>query len=605
MLQHIAFYRFVRISDMEVTLAALRAAADGLSGSVLVSEEGINGTLAGPSDLLDHFERQMNSHDVLAPHFAGMTFRRTDCRTPPFGRLKISRKRQLVEMGLPPVDASVQPEGSLLTPQQWREFIQRDDVVIIDNRNSFEYRLGRFGNAIDPGVANFRDFPQWIHAQLPEWKAQGKQIGMYCTGGIRCEKTAAWLATEGVHVAQLHGGILNYLQTFPGAGLSSGSADDSNATSLSRAVPDSASPSMDQADWQGECFVFDNRIALDSHLQETGRDPDTVYAGEADGEFRAQRAKRLQAAVKDGVAPSVVLCPPGAWDTLHAFLCERFPMVSPENWLKRLQAGDIADTAGNTFNVSSPYRAGIRILYYRSVQQEPAVPFEAKVLFANERFIIADKPHFLPVAPSGRYVTQTLLVRLRQQLQLVELMPAHRIDRETAGLVLLTTDARYRDAYQALFRRRKVRKVYEAVAPVNPQLQFPLQLEQRIEQAEHFMQMRVVAESAGSLSERGENDFNARVRIHILQSAGDRALYQLEPQTGVRHQLRVQMASLGLPICNDQIYPVLQPEAPVDSITATYEKPLQLLARELAFDDPVTGETFHFCSERSLQWAPG
>lgn len=591
MLQHIAFYRFTHIAALDAVLSAIRVAAEGLSGSVLVSEEGINGTLAGPSDLLDHFERQMHTHATLAPHFADLVFRRTDCKTPPFGRLKISRKRQLVEMGVPPVDASQQPAGSLLSPQEWRAFIARDDVVIIDNRNSFEYRLGRFQGAIDPGVANFRDFPHWMQSMLPRWQAEGKQIGMYCTGGIRCEKTAAWLATEGVHVRQLHGGILNYLQTIPDA----------------------------ERDWQGECFVFDNRIALDSRLQETGRDPATVYEGEADGPWRTQRAQRLQASVRQGVAPSVVLCPPGPWPTVHAFLCERFPMVSADEWMQRLSAGEIADTGGHVFRTESAYRPDVRIVYYRSVQQEPPVPFEANLLFENDRFLIADKPHFLPVAPSGRYVTQTLLVRLRRLTGYDALMPAHRIDRETAGLVLLTRDARYRDAYQALFRRRRVHKVYEAVAPATSHTAWPLQLNQRIGQAAHFMQMEVTGH--GSVDRSQWNAFprsnmwdaiplvslaecNARTRISCMDTDGTWSRYELSPETGVRHQLRVQMASLGLPIRYDRMYPVLQPEATLSEMQAQYATPLQLLARSLAFDDPVTGERFEFVSQRALQWPP-
>jgi UPF0176 protein len=567
MIQHIAFYKFVAIEDLDAVLAAVRQAACDLTGSVLMAKEGINGTLAGPGRLLDCFETTLATDPLLAPLFADMVYKRTDCKTPPFGRLKVARKRDIVEMGLPHVDAA-RPAGVLLDPAQWKDFMARDDVVIIDNRNSFEYRLGHFNGALDPGVQHFRDFPAYMETHLAQWQAQGKTIGMYCTGGIRCEKTAAWLAHKGVEVVQLKGGILSYFKDMPDA----------------------------HRQWRGECFVFDNRIALDTRLQETGRTLESVYEAQPDGPWRIARAQRLKASVRNGVAPSVVLCPPGPWPTFHAFLVERFPIVGEQDWARRLQAGEVADTAGHVIGLHDVYQAQVRLVYYRAMESEPPVPFEARVLFANERFLVADKPHFLPVAPSGRYVTQTLLVRLRQQLGLDDLMPAHRIDRETAGLVLLTVDSRFRDAYQALFRRRRVHKTYEAVAAHAPHLQWPCHLEQHIEQSSHFMQMQV--------SPEGGKPANAVVDIDQVQVVGESALYRLTPLTGVRHQLRVQMASLGLPLRNDQIYPVLQAESAVEQIAGTYAAPLQLLARELSFDDPVTGERFSFQSERCLQWPP-
>jgi UPF0176 protein len=161
-----------------------------------------------------------------------------------------------------------------VSPAAWRELIARDDVVLLDNRNSFEFRLGRFRNAIDPQVTNFRDFPAYVRAHADGWKAAGKTVAMYCTGGIRCEKTSAWMADLGLPLAQLEGGILNYFAQMPDA----------------------------QADWQGECFVFDNRVALDTRLQETATTLDDVYTGAPDGEWRLARAKRLAAAGDAGTS---------------------------------------------------------------------------------------------------------------------------------------------------------------------------------------------------------------------------------------------------------------------------------------------------------------
>ena len=262
-LLHSAFYRFVAIDDVDQMVLHLRALTQSLLGSILVAHEGINGVVAGPAAALDMFEQALHAD----ARFASMVFKHSACTTAPFGRMKVHKKSEIVYMGVDGVDA-VRQTGISVTPQQWRTLLNDEDVVVIDNRNSFEYRLGRFNNAIDPQVANFRDLPAFIEANVPAWQAAGKKIAMYCTGGIRCEKTSAWMQDNGVQVYQLDGGILNYFQTMPDA---------------------------DQ-DWQGECFVFDNRIALDTHLQETATTLEQVYDGEPDGEWRLQRARRLDGA---------------------------------------------------------------------------------------------------------------------------------------------------------------------------------------------------------------------------------------------------------------------------------------------------------------------
>ncbi|HET7792674.1 MAG TPA: rhodanese-like domain-containing protein [Rhizobacter sp.] len=259
---HIAFYRFAALQDPPAVAANLRLLAADLLGSVLVAHEGINGVLAGEAAALDAFEQALQQD----ARFTGMAFKRSACKTPPFARLKVHVKPEIVAVGVPGGGAS---PGTQVDPAAWRELIARDDVVVLDNRNSFEYRLGRFRNAIDPGVSSFRDFPRYVEAHAEQWKREGKTVAMYCTGGIRCEKTSAWMQGLGLQVRELDGGILNYFQSLPDAA----------------------------REWEGECFVFDNRIALDTHLQETGTTAEQVYAGEPDGEWRLQRARRLDESV--------------------------------------------------------------------------------------------------------------------------------------------------------------------------------------------------------------------------------------------------------------------------------------------------------------------
>jgi len=272
-LLHTAFYKFTALSQPEEVAARLRELvsqpAGELSGSILVAAEGINGMLAGTPEALDRIEEALMQDAAFAGAFNGMAFKRSACTTRPFGKMKVHVKKEIVPLGIEGVDG--QRTGINVSPQDWRELIKDPDLVLLDNRNSFEYRLGHFEGAVDPGVTNFRDFPAYVRAHAEQWKAQGKRVAMYCTGGIRCEKTSAWMLDLGLPVYQLEGGILNYFQQMPDADL----------------------------DWRGECFVFDNRVALDTRLQETATTLEDVYQAEADGAWRLARGRRLAQAGQD------------------------------------------------------------------------------------------------------------------------------------------------------------------------------------------------------------------------------------------------------------------------------------------------------------------
>lgn len=279
-LLHTAFYKFTPLPHPEQVAALLRELVsqqrvDGLTGSILVATEGINGMLAGTPEAVNRIEEALLQDPAFAGAFTGMVFKRSACTTRPFGKMKVHVKKEIVPLGIDGVDA--RRTGINVSPQDWRELIRQPDLVLLDNRNSFEYRLGHFEGAIDPQVANFRDFPAYVRACAPEWKAQGQRVAMYCTGGIRCEKTSAWMLDMDLPVYQLEGGILNYFQQMPDAG----------------------------RDWRGECFVFDNRVALDTRLQETARTLEDVYRDEPDGAWRLKRARRLAKACQDKPEKSV------------------------------------------------------------------------------------------------------------------------------------------------------------------------------------------------------------------------------------------------------------------------------------------------------------
>ena len=289
--------------------------------------------------------------------------------------------------------------------------------------------------------------------------------------------------------------------------------------------------------------------------------------------------------VRDGVSPSCVVLP-SQWQggNMLDFLAQRLPVVTPDEWRQRMAAGEVVDERGQTVRPDRPFESGLRLYYYRSLPAEPALPFAEAVLFQDDHLVVADKPHFMPVTPSGRYLQHTLLVRLKRRLGLPELSPLHRIDRDTAGLVLLSVQQRTRGAYQALFRDRAITKHYEAVAPWRADLAFPREHASRLEEAPQFFRMHEVPGVPNSLT-----------RIELLEAAGPWARYRLSPVTGKRHQLRVHMAALGLPLRNDAFYPEVN-----DPPEGDFSRPLQLLARSLAFNDPVTGAARRFESERTL-----
>ena len=287
---------------------------------------------------------------------------------------------------------------------------------------------------------------------------------------------------------------------------------------------------------------------------------------------------------RETTAASSLQLPVGTFANLLDGLCARFPRISRAQWLDRFTRGRVLDIQQQPLSADAPYRVGETILYFREIVDEPRIPFEETILHVDEHLVVADKPHFLPVVPAGTYVRETLLARLVERLGNPNLVPLHRIDRGTAGLVLFSAEPRSRDAYQSLFRERRIEKRYEAIAPGLPGLEFPLVRQSRIVKAEPFFRMH---EEQGAA--------NAETRIEVLESTGAWWHYALFPRSGRKHQLRVHMAALGAPIRNDPYYPQLAPQAADDPA-----RPLQLLAQALSFVDPLDGQCRQFQSERTL-----
>ncbi|MFM9367804.1 RluA family pseudouridine synthase [Streptomyces sp. Da 82-17] len=294
-------------------------------------------------------------------------------------------------------------------------------------------------------------------------------------------------------------------------------------------------------------------------------------------------------AQRDGIDPVHLKLPvDGAWRTVREFLVERLP-VGPEVVDGLLAAGEVAGVDGE-LSADSAYAPGGHLWFHRPLAPEPRVPFPLRVLHRDAHLLVVDKPHFLATTPRGSHITETALARLRRDLGLPELAPAHRLDRLTAGLVLFTLRPADRGAYQRLFADKLVHKEYEAIAPYDPGLALP-----------RTVRSRIVKDRGIIAAYEVPGEPNSESRIELVEHrthgpGGPLARYRLLPRTGRTHQLRVHMNALGVPILGDPVYPVLTDPAPDD-----YARPLQLLARTLEFTDPLTGRAHRFESERTLQ----
>ncbi|MGA4803058.1 RluA family pseudouridine synthase [Streptomyces lavendulocolor] len=277
--------------------------------------------------------------------------------------------------------------------------------------------------------------------------------------------------------------------------------------------------------------------------------------------------------------------PEGAWPTVRDHLLGRYAgAIGAERVDAMFAAGRFVGTDGAAVGADEPYEPGRYVWFHRDFPAEKRVPFEVGIVYRDERIVVADKPHFLATTPRGRHVTETALARLRRELDLPWLQPAHRLDRLTAGLALFVVRPGERGAYQTLFRDRRVRKEYEAVAPYEPSLELPV-----------TVRSRIVKERGVPAAREEPGEPNSESRVELLEHRGGLGRYRLVPATGRTHQLRVHMNRLGVPILHDPLYPVVREDGPED-----YARPLQLLARTLEFTDPVTGAPMRFVSRLRL-----
>ena len=284
---------------------------------------------------------------------------------------------------------------------------------------------------------------------------------------------------------------------------------------------------------------------------------------------------------------------PGVSSVLE-YLIMQFPNIKPQLWQQRMAEGKVHWHNGSLITADSPFKAQQRVYYYREVEKEPIIPFAEKIIFQDEHILVAHKPHFLPVTPGGIYINECLQNRLRDKTGLADLQAVHRLDRVTAGLVLFSVNPATRHIYHDLFVTQSINKTYQGIACINPK-------EDSIKQIvgkQWEIKNRIVKSQPRFLMKTVEGEANSHSIIRCLQQSDDKALFELKPVSGKTHQLRLHMQGLGWPLLNDKYYPELQTESADD-----YSRPLQLLAKELSFIDPVTRElrVFSGCGELKLE----
>ena len=583
---NIAAYRFARMEGLKALRERLIAFCKerALKGTILLAPEGINLFVAGSAgsveDLLAEL-RALPGLEDLAPKYS-------ESDDQPFSRMLVRLKKEIIAFGVEGIDPSAytSPRIEAKTLKQWLD--EGKPVILYDTRNDYEVKLGTFRNAVTAGIDNFRQFPEAV-ANLPA-EMRDAPVVTFCTGGIRCEKAAPFMERAGFReVYQLEGGILKYFEEVGGD------------------------------HYDGECFVFDQRVGVDPALSETGsavcfacqtpltaeeqEDPRHVanvscphcYRSDADkmGERITLRHEALQRVTNPlpGSLPyenrrPIRIAGEHEGKTILEALEAVFPQVSQETWLGHISNGHVLDPRGSVASPDLTVRAGEEWTRIFPGTVEPEVDARVRVLYEDEALIVLDKPAPLPMHPCGRYNRNTLVHFLHEGWHPEKPRPAHRLDANTSGILVCARTRHFAKLLQPQFSRGEVEKLYVTRVQGHPA-------------EDAFTVDAPISDEASALGAREIEDegLASVTEFRVIRRDEDgTALLEARPLTGRTNQIRIHLWHAGFPIVGDPVYLPDGKRGNTQTLLPG-DSPMCLHALQLAFRHPVSNERVSFEAE--------
>lgn len=575
---NIAGYKFVALQDLPALQKELKSWCQtaGMKGTILLSPEGINLFLAAPRNVVDDFLAMIRRYSP----FADLEVKESPGDDQPFSRMLVRLKKEIIAFGVEGIDPVGRPAPKLPAQELKRWLDDGQEVVLLDTRNDYEVDVGTFENALPIGVDHFRDFPAAVQKLDPSLKQ--RPIVMFCTGGIRCEKAGPYMEQQGFEkVYQLDGGILKYFEEVGGA------------------------------HWNGECFVFDKRVAVNPHLEETAttqcyacqhpltpEDQESPHyiAGEQcpfcyqrDRQRTARAKEKRQQALRKfshdlpGREPYTNVRPLNvpqrfAGHSLLEFVNKLHPHMGSEFWEQAIHQGRL-QLGYRPLAADFQVTEGMMIRHLIPDTIEPEVNADIQILHEDAHLVVVHKPAPLPAHPSGRFHRHTLFWMLQQVYQPEKLRAVHRLDADTSGVMVVARKRRTAAAIAPQFQSGQVEKTYLAVVHGIPQ-------------EDEFSCTQPISESVGEGGVRGVDPAGLPAETHfrVLQRLDNgTALVQAMPRTGRTHQIRIHLWTLGFPIVGDPTYLPQQQVQPCVTLEVD-QAPMQLHAWKIQLQHPESGE---------------
>jgi RluA family pseudouridine synthase len=581
---NISTYRFAPLTDLKSLREnlLLKCKGWGLKGTILLSPEGINMFVAGPREKIDCLMEVV----WKIPGLEGLQPKYSESAHQPFTRMLVRIKKEIIAFGVPGIDPSKRTSPKLKAAELKKWLDEGRPLTLLDTRNDYEVKLGTFDKALPIGVNHFRDFPEAV-AKLPE-KMKEEPVVMFCTGGIRCEKAGPFMESVGFkHIFQLDGGILKYFEEVGGD------------------------------HYQGDCFVFDQRVGVDPSLAETPdsqcfaclaplkpeeqKDPRYVLGKSCPYCFVSPEAKRKESMAKHqaafeafknnlpGKAPYENYRPvkvPKKYEgkTILNFLSEILSHIPAEEWQSEIENGKILTSQLVVVESSHKVKAGERYLHKLPKSAEPDVNAHVKLLYEDEMVIVIDKPAPLPVHPGGRFNRNTLQYLLNEVYAPQRPRPAHRLDANTSGVMVIARSRHSAGPLQTQFAQGQVEKVYHAKIQGHPK------------EDKFVCDMLITAEPSecGSRTIAREEGLEAKTEFKVLERFADgTSLVEARPLTGRTNQIRIHLWHLGFPIVGEKLYLPNHKMGDTQTQSVT-DEPLCLRSVRVTFSHPVTRERMTF-----------